>query len=519
MSTEKVDFERFRLRPFVDKLVGLGEVAVHETPVPLVDLSAIIESTPKATLFKQAGPRQQELVAAISGSRRRIAAAFDTDERTLTAEVLSRIGKPQPVIEVASKDAPVHAVVRTGDQIDLTALPFHLQHEEDGGLYISSALDFAVDPASGKRNVGCRRLMLRNRNETTTNLTGTSDLKAMLKSCLDRGERLPVSFVIGVNPVDFCAAQLQMPVDEFALVASVRGGPLPMVRGISNGVPVPADAEVVLEGYLDELGYREMDGPYGEFWGYYGPMHIDPIFHVTAITMRSDALHQSVLHGGARMSRMETSQMTAIICEVVATRVLRAAGIEPAALHAVPSAPLFQHVRVALKRADAGKARPAIDALFKAVGMKHITIVDEDIDVFSDEEVEWAMGTRFRSDRDLAVVSGVRGFYEDPTADGDGNIAKIGFDATLKQATDRISRRRPKPPVLNGGPSNKSVRVALESGPKNFLQLMAAVGSRDGIDVTLALDELRNEGALTRLPDGEYALKGTQRRRRRLWRT
>jgi len=506
MTAEKVDFERFRLRPFVDKLVGLNEVEVHEEPVSLVDLSGIIEGTAKATLFKKAGPGQHELVAAVSGSRRRIAAAFDTDGRSLAAEVMRRVGNPQPVIEVASRDAPVHAVVRTGDQIDLTALPFHLQHEEDGGLYISSAIDFAVDPASGKRNVGCRRLMLRNRNETTTNLTNTSDLQRMLKACLERRERLPVSFVIGSHPADFCAAQLQMPVDEFALVASVRGAPLPMVRGITNGVLAPADAEVILEGYLDELGYREMDGPYGEFWGYYGPMHIDPIFHVTAITMRSDALHQSVLHGGAKMSRMETSQMTAIICEIVATRTLKAAGIEPAAVYSVPSAPLFQHVRIALRRADAAKARPAIDALFKAPGMKHITVVDDDIDVFSDEEVEWAMGTRFRADRDLIIGSNYRGFYEDPTADGEGMIAKAGLDATAKESAKRIGRRRPKPPQLNGRAACKTVRAALQTGPKTFLQLMQAVGSRDGIDVTLALDELRNEGALTRLPDGEYAL-------------
>ena len=133
---------------------------------------------------------------------------------------MSRLGKPQPVVEIESKDAPVHAVVRTGDQIDLTTLPFHLQHEEDGGLYISSALDFAIDAVTGKRNVGCRRLMLFGRRETTTNLTNTSDLQKMLKSALERGERLPVSFAVGVHPVDFLAAQMQVPVDEFGLIAS-----------------------------------------------------------------------------------------------------------------------------------------------------------------------------------------------------------------------------------------------------------------------------------------------------------
>ena len=503
-----VDCEKFRLRRFVDRLHGMGEVEVREAPIDLIDLSAAIEASDKATLFKAVGPERHEVVAAVAGSRRRIAAAFEADERQLAAEVMSRLGKPQPVVEVESKDAPVHAVVRTGDQVDLATLPFHLQHAEDGGVYISSGLDFAVDPVSGKRNVGCRRLMLFGPREVTTNLTNTSDLQAMLKAAIARGERLPVSFAVGVHPVDFCAAQMQVPGDEFAQMASLRRAPLPMVRGVTNGVPAPADAEVILEGYMGEGGYREMDGPYGEFWGYYGGMHIDPIFHVTAITTRSDALHQTVLHASTRLVRAETSQMTAIIAEIVATRLLRGAGIEPVAVHAVPSAPIFQSIRVALKRADASKARAAINALFQGPGMKHIVVVDDDIDVFADEEVAWAMGTRFSADRDTVLASNLRGFYEDPTADEQGHISKIGFDATAPARTaERIKGRRPRPPKLDGSPRFNSVRDALAGGPKNFLQLMSAMGSRDGRELAVALGELRRQGLLTRLPEGEYALK------------
>ena len=107
-----------------------------------------------------------------------------------------------------------------------------------------------------------------------------------------------MSYVIGSHPLDYLAATQKQPVDEFALVGTVRGEPVPMVRGVTNGIYVPADAEAVIEGYFDELGYREMEGPYGEFYGYYGPMHIDPVFHATAITMRRDVMFQTVLHAG-----------------------------------------------------------------------------------------------------------------------------------------------------------------------------------------------------------------------------
>src|SRR5579884_33689 len=153
------DFDKFRLRRFVEQLINLGEVEIHPEPVPLIDLSRVIEATDKATLFKKAGPEQVELVAAVSGSRSRVAAAFGVDVRETTREYLKRLQTPQALVEVPADEAPVHEVVQTGSAINLTKLPFFLQHELDGGPYISSAMDFSVDPLSGHRNVGCRRLM------------------------------------------------------------------------------------------------------------------------------------------------------------------------------------------------------------------------------------------------------------------------------------------------------------------------------------------------------------------------
>ena len=322
----------------------------------------------------------------------------------------------------------MHQVVQQGDDVDLTRLPFHLQHEFDGGVYISAGIDYAVDPATGKRNVGCRRLMLRSRSTMRANLTDASDLKLMYLACLGRGERLPVSYVIGSHPLDFLAATQKQPVDEFALVGTLRGEPVPMVRGVSNGILVPADAEVVIEGYYDELGYREMEGPYGEFYGYYGPMHIDPVFHATAVTMRSDALHQTVLHAGRFIGRMDSANLASLNAEVGAWRVLRAARIEPVAINFSLASNGRQHARVALKRGAPGQARLAIAALFSLPSVKHAFVVDEDVDVFSDDEMEWAMATRFRADRDMIVATDMPGFYADPTADENGRITKAGFD-------------------------------------------------------------------------------------------
>lgn len=506
-----MDMNKFRLRSLVNRLIELGEVEIHDESVPLSQLSRVIEASSKAVLFRKAGPEQTEVIAAVFGSRARLAAAFGLDYRQVAHEYMRRMSHPQPTVEVPSDEAPVHEAVLTGADADLTKLPFHVQHQFDGGTYISSAIDYTIDPAAGRTNVGCRRLMLRGRHEMRANLTNTSDLRKIYLRCLERRERLNVNFVIGSHPIDFLAATLRLPGDEIGLVATLRGEPLPVVRGVTNDIAVPADAEMVIEGYFDELGYREFEGPYGEGYGYYGPMHIDPVFHVTAITRRKDFLFQTLVHSGRDMSRADSPHTGALNAEVAAWKALRDAGIEPVAVCAPTSTGRQQHVRVAIAQKTPGQARQVITALFSVVRFKHVIVVDDDVDVFSDEQVEWAMSCRFRADRDIVTQGGFSPHYMDPTMEEGDVMTKIGFDLTVPFGRpDRVDDRVAEAPRFERPARFRTVREALTSQPMHFAHLMEAVGSTDGREVALDLDELREEGILTRLDNGEWAIKADE---------
>jgi UbiD family decarboxylase len=286
LSAPKIDFEKFRLRSFVDRLVDCGDVLVVGTPTDLVDLSSIIEKTTKAVLFKEAGPDRHELVAKSMASRDRLIAAFDSTPARVHDEFLRRLANPKQIVEVPTNEAPVHAVQVTGADVDLTKLPFHPQHEFDGSCYLSSGIDYVVDPQTGRSNVGSRRLSLRNRYQAGTNITAPSDLKRICQATFARGQRLPISFTLGAHPLDFVAATTRLQGDEHNMVATLRGEAAPFVKSLTNDILVPADAEIVVEGYLDERGYCEPEGPFGEYMGYYGAIHLDPVFTCTAITMR-----------------------------------------------------------------------------------------------------------------------------------------------------------------------------------------------------------------------------------------
>jgi UbiD family decarboxylase len=322
---------------------------------------------------------------------------------------------------------------------------------------------------------------------------------------------LPVSFALGAHPTDHLAATMRIPGDETELVARMRGAPLALVQCVSNEIRVPADAEMIIEGYLDGRGHVEEEGPFGEFLGYYGVMKLNPVFHLTAITMRRDALFQTSTISGRSIGRTDTTLLNAVKTEAVVWRALANAIREPVAVHATTAGGGMFNFRLAMRQRSPGEARNAIACVFGCLAnVKNVFVVDDDIDVFDDDMMEWALASRFQPDRDLVVESGFRTVPIDPSLGGARVGSKAGFDLTVPLAKKgAIEFEVPAPPVIEG-PRFEGVREALQDGPRSFAQLMAALGTRDGREVVIALGALRREGRLARLKEGEYALKPDQ---------
>jgi UbiD family decarboxylase len=506
-TTTAVDFERYRLRRFLAELPP-EEIETRDAPIDLAAVAEALDGNRRAVLFHAVGPERQELAGNVTGSRSRIARAFGVAPHELLQEVRQRLANRPSVVEIARAEAPAQQIVLTGADADLTALPVHLQHGADGAPYISASTDFVVDPKTGWTNVGIRRLMLRGRTEAGVDLNSPSDLRAIYEAGAAAGEPLPVSFVVGSHPIDHLAAVMRLPIDDLALISSLRAAPLPVVKCVTNDVRVPADAEWVLEGFIDARGHVEPEGPYGEFLGYYGAVKRNPVFHLTAITRRQEALFQTSSIGGKWLSRTDTALLNGVRTEVMVWRALETAVREPIAVHATPSSGGMYTLRVALRQRVPGEARNAIAACFGALtNVKHVFVVDPDVDIFSDEQMDWAFATRFQADRDLVVMDGMRTVPIDPSLMGSRVGAKAGFDLTWPVgAVSRLEMRVPEPPQLTGK-RFPSIEAALADGPKFFEELMGAVGSRDGREIVRALEALRAKVALDRDSDGRYLIK------------
>jgi 3-polyprenyl-4-hydroxybenzoate decarboxylase len=166
------------------------------------------------------------------------------------------------------------------------------------------------------------------------------------------------------------------------------------------------------------------------------------------------------------------------------------------------------HLFVKIKKTQEGQGKNVILGAFAGYfDLKHVIVVDDDVDIHNPTDVEWALATRFQADRDLVVQSGFRTLPLDPSLRGARTGAKAGFDLTLPfGSSGGIEATIPEPPRIEG-PRFPSVEAALADGPKTFEALMAAVASRDGREVVLALEALREAGRLAREKDGRYAMK------------
>jgi 3-polyprenyl-4-hydroxybenzoate decarboxylase len=169
-------------------------------------------------------------------------------------------------------------------------------------------------------------------------------------------------------------------------------------------------------------------------------------------------------------------------------------------------------VRMAMRPRNPGEAHNAIAAVFASVAdVKHVFVFDEDIDIFNDDQVDWAFATRFQADRDLVLGAGYRAVPIDPSLQGSRTGAKLAFDCTKPfgkaGAFEFTVAAPPQMPVRS---KQQNVEAVLQAGPASYIEIMAALGTRDGRELLTSLDKLYAEGRLSRLEDGRYTLNGAK---------
>jgi UbiD family decarboxylase len=309
----------------------------------------------------------------------------------------------------------------TASHPDLSGIPIMKHYPLDAGRYLTSAIVFSR--YGGVQNGSIHRMQVLDKTHLAARLVEGRHTYNLHKAALADGENLPVAITIGTHPAVTFASCTRVPEGkELAYAAELRGGTLP-VRECSNGVLVP-DAEIVLEGYIGAETAEE--GPFVDITGTYDPVRIQPVITITGMQMKQDPIYHGILPGGAEHKML----MGAPYEPKIYTAVSGVTGVKNVVLTSGGCG--YLHAVVQIKKRTQGDAKNAIMAAFAAhTSLKHVVVVDEDIDPTSLTEVEYAIATRVRGDEDLMVITGVRGSSLDPCRLADGTNVKVGVDATM----------------------------------------------------------------------------------------
>jgi 2,5-furandicarboxylate decarboxylase 1 len=428
------------LRSYLDELVAKHPEQlkiVEEEVDPEFEATAIVDKIQKdssfpgypAVLFKNIKGSDVPLLLNLHGTYERVALAIGTDVHGMV-----------PTTLVSSEQAKVHELVFTGDDIDVTKLPFLVHNELDAGKYITSAAAVSRDPDSGRLNSGIFRHQIQGPKQVGFMTNPAHHTSYILRNLRDQGKKMEVALVIGHHPAMLMSAVSKLPGigGELEVMGGLLGESVEVVKCKTLDLEVPAHAEIVIEGIVDTDPEKvQNEGPFGEYPLYYtrlGPM---PWLQITAITMRKQPIYVDVFN-----AHMEHLVLGALPRMGGIYRRVRDAMPTVTAVN-LPLTGIRSTLFISMKKKVEGEPKIAASAAFSVDPiLKHIYIVDDDIDVFDNDQVLWAMTTRFQADRDLIIMPNFLGGHLNPVTYGYHREEKGPMETKLI-----LDCTKPAPPV------------------------------------------------------------------------
>lgn len=408
-------------RKFLKTLEEENEIKHVEKEVSTkYEVAKILANSEKAVKFENIQKHDMKIAGNVYGSRERISKGLQTTPNELIKKMRNSLTpnkKPKTV-----SDSPVKETII--EETNLKKLPILKHFGKDGGPYITSSILVAKD-FEGNRNLSFHRLQLISKNRLAIRLV-PRDLYKIFKEAEEEGESLEVAAFLGSSPAVALASATSPPygVDEYNIAASL-GDDLELVECSTVNLKVPANAEIVLEGKL-VAGERVEEGPFADITGTYDAVREQPVFEVESIMRREDAIYQALLPSSSEHRHLMGIPKEPLILEEV-DEITQAEDV-----YLTPGGCGWLHSIISINKQDPKDGKKAIEAAFEAhPSVKHVVVVDEDINVYDSDDVEGAIATRSRADEDVLIKSEIEGSSLDPTADPETRKgSKMGIDAT-----------------------------------------------------------------------------------------
>jgi 4-hydroxy-3-polyprenylbenzoate decarboxylase len=363
-------------------------------------------------------------------------------------KLLPKLAKMAGIFPKTVQSAPCQDVVLTGEAVDLSILPVLTTWPGDAGPFITFPVVITKDPETGKRNVGMYRMQVFDKTTTGMHWHRHKGCAAHYRLAEKRGERLEVAVAIGPDPACTYAATAPLPddIDEFLFAGFLRQKGVELVQCKTVDLQVPANSQFVLEGYV-EPGERRREGPFGDHTGYYSLADDYPVFHVTAITHRKDAVYPATLVGQPPMEDTYMGKAT----ERLFLPLIKKQLPEIVDLSLPVEGVFHNFCFVSIDKRYPGQTRKimyAIWGLGQMMFTKFIVVVDAEVNVQNTAEVWWRVGNNVDPRRDVVIVDGPLDAL-DHAAPLSCFGGKMGIDATKKGPEDGHTRGWPDALVMD----------------------------------------------------------------------
>ena len=409
------------LRDFIEQLKNNGELTKITKPVSTeYEMAGIINAlAEKPVYFDQVKESTYPIVAGLVSSKDLICRSLGINKDQLLPKLLDAI--EHPIAPEIVQKAPCQEVIEI--DVNLNSLPIMRYTNKDGGKYIASAVSIVKDPQLG-RNMCFHRLMLKDKKHFVARIVENRGTDSALKKA---GGELEIAVCLGNSTATLLAAATTMPmgVDELGMANALEKTQLVKCKTVD--LEVPADCEFVLEGKITKE--KSSEGPFLDLTGIVDRERQQPIVEIKCITHRQNPIYQTILAGkNEHKFLMGMPKEPTIYNEV--GKVCQCKDV-----YITPGGCSWLHAVVQIKKQNPDDGKKAIAAAFKGHGsLKHCVIVDEDINIYDPQDVEWALATRFQADKNAVVLSNQHGSSLDPSGDlSEGKkatTAKAGLDAT-----------------------------------------------------------------------------------------
>ncbi|CAD7769892.1 3-octaprenyl-4-hydroxybenzoate carboxy-lyase [Candidatus Methanoperedenaceae archaeon GB50] len=400
---------------FVESLERDGLLKVIERPVsPVYEVTRVVGDSVEPLLFTDVSGWR--VVVNLLGTREMLSRALGipVDRLARTLAGMRSDGLLKVVDEGPAMDAM---------DVDLGRLPILTHHSGDGGAYITGGV--VISEYGGVTNASIHRLMVIGRDKLVARIVEGRHTDTLSQMARRDGEPLPVAIAIGVDPVTLYAVCTRVPEGrEFQFASALKGEPVELFRS-GNGLMVP-ECEFLLEGYLDPEEVHT-EGPFVDITGTYDSVREQPVIQITGISRSSDPIYHAILPAsGEHRVLMGVPYEPLIYREASRFADVRNVVMSDGGCS-------YLHAVVQIMKRSKSEVRDVIEAAFRAHGsLKHVVVVDEDIDILDPRDVEYAIATRVQADRDIHIYRGQRGSSLDPSRGPDGRTAKMGVDATFE---------------------------------------------------------------------------------------